>query len=135
MCKNSWLLGTRVLGLSWKIESYTVSREVDEVQGEIIRLATEAAALLGLNRLFSAEEVVVHGGFIGEGYGIPSREGAEAIQLVARTEGILLDPTYTGKAMAGLMDLCAQGEIASGSNQLFLHTGGSTGLFAYREVF
>jgi D-cysteine desulfhydrase/L-cysteate sulfo-lyase len=58
-----------------------------------------------------------------------------AVQRCARLEGLLLDPVYTGKAMAGLMDLCARGVIEAGSNQLFLHTGGSMGLFAYRQVF
>ena len=124
-----WLLGTRALGMAWKVESYTVSRDADEVQGEIVRLATEAAALLGLNFHFSAEEVVVHDGFIGEGYGIPSPEAAEAIQLLARTEGLLLDPTYTGKAMAGLLE-CLRGNPVCKDPVLFIHTGGQPAFFA-----
>ena len=124
-----WLLGTRILGVTWKIESYTVSRDADEVQGEIIRLATEAAALLGLNWCFSAEEVVVHGGFMGEGYGIPSREAAAAIRLLAHTEGLLLDPTYTGKAMAGLIESLRRGSVCKGP-VLFIHTGGQPAFFA-----
>ncbi|MGZ8916113.1 MAG: coenzyme M biosynthesis enzyme XcbE [Methylobacter sp.] len=124
-----WLLGTRMLGDPWQIESYTVSREADVVRDEIARIATEAAALLGLNWCFTSEEIVVHDGFIGAGYGIPSREAAEAIRLLGRTEGVLLDPTYTGKAMAGFLDH-QQREAKFDQPVIFLHTGGEPAFFA-----
>jgi len=59
----------------------------------------------------------------------------EAVKRCAQLEGLLLDPVYTGKAMAGFIDLCEQGVIARDSHQLFLHTGGSPGLYGYREIF
>lgn len=124
-----WLLGTRMLGDPWTIESYTVSRDADAVRDEIVRIATEAAALLRFNSHFASEDVVVHGGFIGEGYGIPSQEAAEAIRLVGCTEGMLLDPTYTGKAMAGLLD-CFQRAPAIDRPVIFIHTGGEPAFFA-----
>jgi 1-aminocyclopropane-1-carboxylate deaminase/D-cysteine desulfhydrase-like pyridoxal-dependent ACC family enzyme len=71
----------------------------------------------------------VHGGFIGAGYGIPSPEAAEAIRLVGRTEGVLLDPTYTGKAMAGLLEHLRCGLVPYRS-VVFLHTGGEPAFFA-----
>lgn len=124
-----WLLGTRALGDPWKIESFTVSRAACEVRNEIIRLAMEAAALLGLDWRFTDKDVVVHDGFVGEGYGIPSPKAAAAIRLLGRTEGLLLDPTYTGKAMAGLMDRLHRGP-AFKRPIVFIHTGGEPAFFA-----
>jgi 1-aminocyclopropane-1-carboxylate deaminase/D-cysteine desulfhydrase-like pyridoxal-dependent ACC family enzyme len=124
-----WLVGTRALRSPWTVQSFTVSREAEAVSIEIASLATEAAALLGLDWRFSPAEAVVHGGFIGAGYGIPSPAGAGAIRLVARTEGVLLDPTYTGKAMAGLLEHRRRGLAPNGS-VVFLHTGGEPAFFA-----
>ncbi|MGR9053169.1 MAG: 1-aminocyclopropane-1-carboxylate deaminase/D-cysteine desulfhydrase, partial [Gammaproteobacteria bacterium] len=124
-----WLLGSRALNAPWRIESYTVSRDAGEVRGQIARLATEAADLLGLDWRFETDRVVVHRGFIGAGYGIPSAEGAAAIRLLARSEGLLLDPTYTGKAMAGLLDAIARGAAGDGPI-VFIHSGGEPAFFA-----
>lgn len=124
-----WLLGTRALGDPWRVESYTVSREAGEVREQIARLAGEAAALLGLDWRFAGGEIAVHGGFIGGGYGIPSPEAAEAIRLLARTEGILLDPTYTGKAMAGFLAQLHH-ETSREQTSVFIHTGGEPAFFA-----
>jgi 1-aminocyclopropane-1-carboxylate deaminase/D-cysteine desulfhydrase-like pyridoxal-dependent ACC family enzyme len=73
---------------------------------------------------------VVYDGYMGQGYGIPSPECLEAIRLVARTEGIFLDPVFTGKAMAGMIDLIPKKRIGQGEKVLFLHTGGWPALFA-----
>ena len=124
-----WLVGTRALGWPWTVESFTVSREAEAVRPEIARLATDAAALLGLDWRFAPAEAIVHGGFIGAGYGVPSPEAADAIRLVGRTEGVLLDPTYTGKAMAGLLEHLRRGFVPHRS-VVFLHTGGEPAFFA-----
>ncbi len=124
-----WMLGTRALGSPWRIESFTVSREAGAVRDEIARLATEAAALLDLDWRFAPQEALVHDGFIGPGYGIPTPEAAAAIRLVVRTEGVLLDPTYTGKAMAGLLEHVRRGS-APYRTVVFLHTGGEPAFFA-----
>ncbi|MEE3328927.1 MAG: D-cysteine desulfhydrase family protein [Myxococcota bacterium] len=71
---------------------------------------------------------------LGEGYGVVTEAALEAISLVARSEGLLLDPVYTGKAMAGLIEAIRSGEVSSDEKVLFLHTGGAPGLFAYRET-
>ena len=81
------------------------------------------------------EDIVVHDGFIGDGYALPSAAGTAAIRLAAETEGLLLDPVYTGKAMAGLLALVTDGPLATGRDVIFLHTGGSPALFAYPELF
>ncbi len=125
-----WLFGTRALGSTWTVESFTVSRPAEEARKEVARLATEAAALLGLDWTFNSQDAIVHGGFIGEGYGIPSIEAADAIRLVGRTEGLLLDPTYTGKAMAGLLDGLRRGCLGSYPKVVFVHTGGQPAFFA-----
>jgi D-cysteine desulfhydrase family pyridoxal phosphate-dependent enzyme len=124
-----WLLGTRLLGATWRVESFTVSREADDVRGQIAHLAGEAAALLDLDWWFAPEETCVHGGFVGQGYGIPSPEAAMAIRLAARTEGMLLDPAYTGKAMAGLLEHRRRG-LFTYRSAVFIHTGGEPAFFA-----
>lgn len=72
---------------------------------------------------------------MGPGYGLPTPGMVEAVTLMARQEGILLDPVYSGKAMAGLIDLVRKGHFRKGQNVVFLHTGGSVGLFGYTEAF
>jgi L-cysteate sulfo-lyase len=81
------------------------------------------------------EHVVANCDYVGQGYGIPTEGMVEALKLVARTEGILLDPVYSGKGMAGLIDLIKKGEMREHENIVFLHTGGSVGLFGYPTAF
>ena len=83
--------------------------------------------------IFNPEELTIYYDYIGESYGIPTKECIEAIKLVARTEGILLDPVYTGKAMAGLIDLIGKGKFCSKDTVIFLHTGGIATLFVYNK--
>lgn len=123
-----WLLGTRLLGHPWQVESYSVSRDPEALREQVVRLAEEAASLLGSDQAFSLDEVVVHGGYIGRGYGIPSAEGADAIRLLGRSEGLLLDPTYTGKAMAGLLHSLKWRRYDR--PVVFIHTGGEPAFFA-----
>lgn len=81
------------------------------------------------------DAVVCFDGYVGPGYSLPTPEMVEAVDLVAKTEGILLDPVYTGKAMAGMLDLIKRGYFHKGQNVLFLHTGGSPALYAYTPLF
>ena len=71
---------------------------------------------------------------MGPGYSIPTEEMVEAVRLLARLEGVLLDPVYTGKAMAGLVGLVRRGDLEKGRKVLFVHTGGSPALYAYQTV-
>lgn len=128
------IAGTKIHGAPYRVFGVTVSRPVDECVERIGRLAAEAARLAGEGIDVPAEDVIVRDGFIGPGYGIPTPEGVEAIRLAARTEGIFLDPTYTGKGMAGLMAEIRAGRIGSDETIVFLHTGGAPGLFAHPEI-
>lgn len=125
-----WLLGLRLLNLPWKMLCYTVSRKPEQISQQVAELATEAAALLELDWTFRANDAPVYGGFIGQGYGIPSPEAAEAIRLVGRTEGILLDPVYTGKAMAGFLHGLQNKQFEKHKKIVFVHTGGEPAFFA-----
>ena len=123
-----WLLGSRLFGAPWRVEGITVSRPVTDVVGQVAFLASEAAARFGLNATVAEHDIVIHDGFIGPGYGIPSTEGNAAVALAARTEGVFLDPTYTGKAFAALMHLAQEGYF-HGRSVLFIHSGGAPTLF------
>ncbi len=83
----------------------------------------------------AADKIHTNGDYFGDSYGVPTAGMIEAVKACASLEGLLLDPVYTGKAMAGLFDLRAKDVIKQGSKQLFVHTGGSPGLYAYREIF
>jgi D-cysteine desulfhydrase family pyridoxal phosphate-dependent enzyme len=124
-----WLLGSWLLAVDWRVEGFTVSREAQAARGQVARLAGEAAALLGLELAFAPEALAVHGGFIGPGYGLPSPEAAAAIRQIARAEGVLLDPTYTGKAMAGFIEHRQRG-LSADRCAILLHTGGEPAFFA-----
>ena len=90
---------------------------------------------MGVNQPIDKDKVIVFDDYVGEGYSRPTEAMVEAVKLVARTEAILLDPVYTGKAMAGMIDLMKKGYFAGAKNILFLHTGGSPALFAYTDTF
>jgi L-cysteate sulfo-lyase len=91
--------------------------------------------LLGLRGELPRESVVANCDYVGDGYGVPTSGMVEAVTLLARTEGLLLDPVYTGKGMAGLIDLIRKGRFKKDENIVFLHTGGSVALFGYPSTF
>jgi D-cysteine desulfhydrase len=124
-----WLLGTALFGAPWRFEAVTVSRPAAEVRSRALSLAAEAAAMIDCSPNLRGVEAIVHDGFLGDGYGVPTPEGQAAIAATARTEAVFLDPTYTGKAMAGYRTLLAEGRYASADDILFLHTGGTPSLF------
>ncbi len=100
----------------------------------IARLASEICSHLGQPHTFTPAEVpLIEGRYVGEGYAIPSTACQVAIRRLARTEGILLDPVYTGKAFAGLLDLVEGGELGGNEPVIFLHTGGSPAIFAFEN--
>jgi D-cysteine desulfhydrase len=124
-----------LLGCSSKasLTGVNVSREREPQEELVYRLALETAELLGLKRTIERSHVTCLGDYVGPGYSVPTEGMAEAVGLLARMEGILLDPVYTGKAMAGLIDLVRKGVFTKGQRVLFIHTGGSPALFAYKE--
>ena len=112
-----------------------VSRTTEDQQQVVDRLLREILTQLDIDPNEAKGKVLTNGHYYGEGYGITTPSMITAVKRCAQLEGLLLDPVYTGKAMAGLIDLCNKGVIEANSHQLFLHTGGSQGLFAYREAF
>lgn len=110
-----------------------VSRAREEQEEIVYGLVRETADHVGVNSELPRDAVNCFGDYVGPGYSLPTPEMAEAVKLVARTEGILLDPVYTGKTMAGLIDLVRQGYFKKESNILFVHTGGSPALYVYAD--
>lgn len=110
-----------------------VSRAKEEQEDIVYGLVRETADHVGVNFEIPRDAVNCFGDYVGPGYSLPTPEMAEAVKLVARTEGILLDPVYTGKTMAGLIDLVKKGYFKKDSNILFVHTGGSPALYVYAD--
>jgi D-cysteine desulfhydrase len=131
---SGMLVGMRAMGSRIPVTGISVRRPVPEQEGLIGGLATETREFLGLPSELAEGELRIFDDYVGPGYSIPTDEMAEAVRIFARTEGILLDPVYTGKAAAGLMDLIQKGHFQKGEKVLFLHTGGSPGLYAYQDV-
>ena len=125
------LVGFKLMGLNCQIYGITVSRTRDECIAQIKQLIDETEETLGLNSKVTSNDIFVFDEYIGDGYTMPSSKGIEAIHLVAQTEGIFLDPIYTGKAMAGLTDLVKKGHIGLDQKVIFLHTGGSPSIFSF----
>ncbi|MFC2165701.1 D-cysteine desulfhydrase family protein [Acidobacteriota bacterium] len=127
------VVGAKALGSSIKILGISLSREKKPMQENIAAIANETAKVLGLDITISPEEILVADEYIFEGYGILTKEISRAMEKVARSEGILLDPVYTGKAMAGLIDLANRNFFDKNESVVFLHTGGTPALFVYEE--
>lgn len=118
----------RVLGIG-------VRAPREKQEANVLRLAQATAAHMGVDRPVPAEAVEANCDYVGAGYGQPTPGMVEAVRMLAQLEGIFLDPVYSGKGMAGLMDLVRKGTFGPGENLVFLHTGGSSGLFGYVDVF
>ena len=99
------------------------------------KFATDITEFAGVSMDIPRDRIMVNSDYVGPGYGLPTPGMVEAVTLTARNEGILLDPVYTGKGMAGLIDLSRKGFFSKDDNVVFLHTGGSPALFAYQQVF
>lgn len=126
--------GFKALGVRTRVLGVAVSGDTQDVRAGLVRsIAAETARLLGWNGKITAEDVHLNGDYVGAGYGYFGEDVVEALCTAARTEALLTDPVYTGKAMLGLCDLSRKGFFKKTENVVFLHTGGIPGLFAYRE--
>ena len=110
-----------------------VSAPQDEQEQKVFDLAGITADYIGAPGAVKRADVVANCNYIGDGYGIPTDSMNEAVMLLARREGLLFDPVYSGKALAGMIDLVRGGEFSGAENIVFLHTGGSAALFAYAD--
>lgn len=129
------LAGIHALGLDWPVTGIGVRASRDIQETRVHALAMRALELLGVKGPLPRAKVVADDRFIGPGYGLPTDAMIEAVQMLARTEGILLDPVYTGKGFAGLLAKIAAGDFEQDADIIFIHTGGSVGLFGYRWAF
>lgn len=118
----------RVIGID-------ASAKVEETRDQVERIARRTAELIGLPRDLRDDEITVLEGWAGDYYGIPVQSTIDAIKLTGRLEGVILDPVYEGKSMAGLVDLVRSGEIDSKSTVLYAHLGGQPALNAYSALF
>ncbi|MFO1079576.1 MAG: D-cysteine desulfhydrase [Reyranellaceae bacterium] len=120
--------GVKVLGV-------TVGRPKASQEHNVAQLLDRTWAHLGLAGEAPHDAVAADDSYVGEAYGVPTPGMIEAVRLLAETEGVLLDPVYSGKAMAGLIDLVRRGRFGRDETVVFIHTGGQAGLFAYEPVF
>ncbi len=127
-------LGARLFRAPYRLRGIAVSGGEEDKRLRAARIAREAAQLLGMDTVVDPGELPTDQRYIGEGYGLPTSEGLEAIRLLARSEGVLLDPTYTAKAMAALIADVRSGEVGPGETVVFLHTGGVPALFAHADA-
>ncbi|BDZ65524.1 hypothetical protein GCM10025877_24620 [Agromyces mangrovi Wang et al. 2018] len=114
----------RVLGID-------ASAKLAETRDQVGRIARNTAELIGVGRDLRDDEITVLDGWAGDFYGIPVESTDAAMHLVGSLEGVILDPVYEGKSMAGLIDLVRDGDIPAGSNVLYAHLGGQPALNAY----
>ena len=114
----------RVIGID-------ASKTFDKTLDQVTRIATDTAAKIGVDRDLRPDELTLIAGYEGPAYGIPDGQTVEAIHLAARTEGMLTDPVYEGKSMAGLIGMIRSGEFPAGSKVLYAHLGGQPALSAY----
>ncbi len=117
----------RVLGID-------ASKTIDQTVAQVTRIANDTAERIDLGRSLHADEITVVDGYAGPVYGIPDESTIDAIHLAARTEGMLTDPVYEGKSMAGLIGMIRSGEIPAGSRVLYAHLGGQPALSAYAST-
>lgn len=125
------VVGAKAYGYQGRILGVSVDRPAEVLRTLVEALSMATASHLRLGTFSPGDSVEVNDDYLGEGYGILGDAEREAIRLLSRLEGILLDPVYTGRAMAGLIDLIQQGTISEGQQVLFWHTGGTPALFAY----
>lgn len=125
--------GLAVMGADIPVLGIGVRAPKAKQEENVLKLARETAALLGRPEAVTAEMVVADCDYVGEGYGLVDQGVIEALKLAARTDGIVLDPVYSAKAMKGLIALAKKGAFR-GETVVFLHTGGAQGLFGYESV-
>ena len=118
----------RVIGID-------ASAKLDETRDQVARIARATAELIEVGRPLRDDEITVLPGWAGDRYGIPVESTLDAIRLTGRLEGVIIDPVYEGKSMAGLIDLVTSGDIPAEANVLYAHLGGQPALNAYSGLF
>jgi D-cysteine desulfhydrase family pyridoxal phosphate-dependent enzyme len=125
------IVGAQMVGYQGQITGISVDLPARPLQERIAELASQTADLLKLDQEFEPEEIFIDDGYLGEGYGVMGSVEREAVLALAQHEGLMLDPVYTGRAMAGLIGQVRTDQIKPTERVLFWHTGGTPALFAY----
>jgi L-cysteate sulfo-lyase len=128
------IVGLKALNAQLPLLGIGVRAPKDVQEGNVFRLAQAVEEKVDTPGVVRREDVVANCDYIGKGYGIPAESTLEAIDIFAKHEAILLDPVYSGKGAAGLIDLCRKGHFTKGQRIVFLHTGGAIGLTGYTHV-
>mgnify|MGYP002630253072 CR=1 FL=1 len=127
--------GFHVLGSQIQTLGIEITADAEDISTKVQTITRDTARLLGRGKPPPNEASQVIAGYAGSAYGMPTEQMRAAVRLAARLEGLILDPVYTGKAMAGLIDLVRQGRFTADQTIVFLHTGGAPGLFGYTSYF
>jgi L-cysteate sulfo-lyase len=129
------IVGLKAINAGIPLLGFGVRAPKAKQEENVFALAQRTAEKLGCPGVVRREDVVADCNYVGPGYGVPQADTLEAIRMFAELEGILLDPVYSGKGAAGLIDYCRKGHFKKGERVVFLHTGGSVALFGYDAVF
>jgi D-cysteine desulfhydrase family pyridoxal phosphate-dependent enzyme len=130
------ILGAKMMGMKTKVVGINVGAyPTKKVADVIMKSSAGAAERFGTSARVEDSDIIISDDYIGKDYGIPTKESKEALRLAASTDALIIDPVYTSKAMAGMVDMIRDGEFGKDQNVCFLHTGGVPALFAYKEYF
>jgi L-cysteate sulfo-lyase len=129
------ITGLKAINAGIPLTGIGVRAPKEKQEESVYNLALKTAEKLGCPNVVARADVVADSGYVGAGYGVPREDTLEAIRMFAQLEGILLDPVYSGKGAAGLIDYCRKGTFKKGQRVVFMHTGGSAALFGYDAVF
>ena len=129
------IVGLKAINANIPLLGIGVRAPKPKQEENVYNLAVKTAEKLGCPGVVQREDVEANTDYVGEGYGIPTKDGLAAIEMFARLEGILLDPVYSGKGAAGLIDLIRKGAFEGDENIVFVHTGGGVALFGYTAAF
>lgn len=125
------IVGLKAIHAGIPLQGFGVRAPKEKQEENVFKLAQATAEKIGAAGCVVREDVVADCNYVGQGYGLPREDTLEAIRMFASLEGILLDPVYSGKAAAGLIDWARKGRFAKGERVVFIHTGGAAGLFGY----
>ncbi len=127
------IVGLKAMRSDMPLLGIGVNAPKDMQEQRVFDLACDTADYIGAKGVVSRGDIVANCDYIGDGYGVPTKSMNDAVLLLARLEGLLFDPVYSGKALAGMIDLVTSGYFEGAKNIMFLHTGGSAALFAYAD--
>jgi L-cysteate sulfo-lyase len=133
--QGGFVAGLVALNAKIPVLGISVRAPKEKQEQSVFDLAVRTADYFGAPGIVNREHIVANSDYVGPGYGLPTEGMREAVKIAARFEGILLDPVYTGKGFDGLIDHVKKGFFPKDANVVFLHTGGSAGLFGYPDVF